>query len=94
MPRHGEEMHIGEHRLTPHEYALAATRAKVALIEARATAYAIAQQAALASAADPHDIAAVEFALQAKRAAIFARASVHPYAAYTAVLGMDEHPPP
>jgi len=31
--------------------------------------------------------------LQAKRAAIFARASVHPYAAYMAVLGMDERPP-
>lgn len=81
-------MHIGDQQLTPHAYALAAARAKVALIEMRATAYAIAQQAAQVSAADPNDIAAVEFALQAKRAAMFARASEHAYAAYQAVLGM------
>ncbi|MEY2846038.1 MAG: hypothetical protein RL076_1584 [Chloroflexota bacterium] len=84
----GGDMHIGEHQLTPHEYALAAARAKIAFIEARATAYDIAQQSAHVSAANPHDIAAVEYALQAKRAAIFARASAHPYAAYMAVLGI------
>ena len=85
-------MHIGEHQLTPHEYALAAARAKIAFIEARATAYDIAQQSAYISAANPLDIAAVEYALQAKRAAIFARASAHPYAAYAAILGIPEYP--
>jgi len=85
-------MHIGDYQLTPHEYALAAARAKIAFIEARAMAYDIAQQSAQISAANPLDIAAVEFALQAKRAAIFARASAHPYAAYAAVLGIPESP--
>lgn len=74
--------------MTPHEYALAAARAKVAAVVARATAYDIAQRAARVSEANLADIAAVEFALQAKRAAIFARASEHSYAAYQAVLGM------
>lgn len=79
---------LPENGMTAHEYALAAARAKVALLVARGTAYDIAQRAARVSAADPDDIAAVEFALQAKRAAMFARASEHAYAAYQAVLGM------
>ena len=85
-------MHIEDARMTPHDYAMAAARAKVAFVVARATAYDIAAQAAHVSAANPLDIAAVEYALQAKRAAIFARASVHAYAAYTTVLGMPERP--